>query len=121
MAGKVALLFYKHAHFVPPPPDYVEPCMADLKSFVHGEGNPSPALIKAALAHVQFETIHPFLDGNGRIGRLLIAILLHNDRLLSQPLLYLSLYFKQHRAEYYRLIDLVRLHGDWEARVDLFL
>ncbi len=110
-----------NAHFVPPPPNEVEPCMADLERFLHGEGNPYPALIKAALAHVQFETIHPFLDGNGRIGRLLIAFLLHHDRLLSQPLLYLSLYFKQHRAEYYRLLDQVRFEGDWEAWLDFFL
>ncbi|MFO3796605.1 MAG: Fic family protein [Anaerolineales bacterium] len=110
-----------NAHFVPPPPEEVQGCMADLERFLHGEDNPYPALLKAALAHVQFETIHPFLDGNGRIGRLLIAFVLHHDRLLSQPLLYLSLYFKQHRAEYYRLLDLVRTEGDWEAWVDFFL
>lgn len=110
-----------NAHFVPPPPDYLEDCMANLERFLHGEGNPYPALIKAALAHVQFETIHPFLDGNGRIGRLLIAFILHHDQLLSQPLLYLSLYFKQHRAEYYRLLDLVRAEGDWESWLDFFL
>lgn len=95
--------------------------MAALERFLHGEDNPYPTLIKAALAHVQFETIHPFLDGNGRIGRLLIAFVLHHDQLLSQPLLYLSLYFKQHRAEYYRLLDLVRTDGDWEAWLDFFL
>lgn len=95
--------------------------MADLERFLHNEGNPYPSLIKAALAHVQFETIHPFLDGNGRIGRLLIAFILHHDRVLSEPLLYLSLYFKQHRSEYYRLLDQVRLEGDWEAWVDFFL
>ncbi len=110
-----------NAHFIPPPPDEVEPCMADLERFLHGKGNPYPALVKAALAHVQFETIHPFPDGNGRIGRLLIAFLLHHDRLLSQPLLYLSLYFKQHRAEYYRMLDQVRFEGDWEAWLDFFL
>lgn len=110
-----------NAVFVPPPPEHVEGCMAALERFLHDEGNPYPALIKAALAHVQFETIHPFLDGNGRIGRLLIAFVLHHDRLLSQPLLYLSLYFKQHRAEYYRLLDLVRTDGDWEAWLDFFL
>lgn len=110
-----------NAAFVPPPPDHVQDCMAHLERFLHGEGNPYPALVKAALAHVQFETIHPFLDGNGRIGRLLIAFVLHHDRLLSQPLLYLSLYFKQHRAEYYRLLDLVRAEGDWEAWLDFFL
>jgi Fic family protein len=110
-----------NAHFVPPPPGYVQECMAELERFLDGENNPYPALIKAALAHVQFETIHPFLDGNGRLGRLLIAFILHHDGLLSQPLLYLSLYFKQHRSEYYRLLDVVRTEGDWEAWVDFFL
>ncbi|MEW6181027.1 MAG: Fic family protein [Chloroflexota bacterium] len=110
-----------NAHFVPPPPGYVQNCMAELERFLHGENNPYPALIKAALAHVQFETIHPFLDGNGRLGRLLIAFILHHDGLLSQPLLYLSLYFKQHRQEYYRLLDVVRLEGNWEAWLDFFL
>jgi len=110
-----------NALFVPPPPGHVEACMADLERFLHDEGNPYPTLIKAALAHVQFETIHPFLDGNGRIGRLLIAFIMHHDGVLSQPLLYLSLYFKQHRSDYYRLLDLVRIEGDWEAWVDFFL
>jgi len=110
-----------NAHFVPPPPGHVEACMAQLEGFLHDTGNPYPTLIKAALAHVQFETIHPFLDGNGRIGRLLIAFILHHDRLLSQPLLYLSLYFKQHRSEYYRLLDVVRSEGDWETWLDFFL
>jgi Fic family protein len=110
-----------NAHFVPPPPSYVQDCMAELERFLHGENNPYPTLVKAALAHVQFETIHPFLDGNGRIGRLLIAFILHHDGLLSQPLLYLSLYFKQHRQEYYRLLDIVRIEGDWEAWLDFFL
>ena len=95
--------------------------MAALERFLHDENNPYPALIKAALAHVQFETIHPFLDGNGRIGRLLIAFILHHDGVLARPLLYLSLYFKQHRAEYYRRLDLVRGEGDWESWVDFFL
>ena len=110
-----------NAHFVPPAPQYVEECMADLERFLHDAQLPLSALIKAALAHVQFETIHPFLDGNGRVGRLLIAFILHHERMLSQPLLYLSLYFKEHRAEYYRLLDLVRVEGDWEAWVDFFL
>ena len=95
--------------------------MAALERFIHDEGMPYPVLIKAALAHVQFETIHPFLDGNGRIGRLLIAFILHHGGVLSKPLLYLSLYFKQHRAEYYRLLDLARTAGDWEAWLDFFL
>lgn len=110
-----------NAHFVPPPPDAVEPCMAGLERFIHEGATPSSVLLKAALAHVQFETIHPFLDGNGRVGRLLISLLLHETGVLSQPLLYLSLYFKQQRAEYYRLLDLVRTDGDWEAWLDFFL
>ena len=110
-----------NATFVPPPPHLVSECMAALERFLHDEGNPYPAVLKAALAHVQFETIHPFLDGNGRIGRLLIAFILHHDGVLSRPLLYLSLYFKRHREEYYRLLDKVRTDGDWEAWVDFFL
>lgn len=110
-----------NAHFVPPPPQHVEDCMAALERFLHDERLPLSALIKAALAHPQFETIHPFLDGNGRVGRLLIAFILHHEGVLSQPLLYLSLYFKQHRAEYYRLLDLVRSEGEWETWVDFFL
>ncbi len=110
-----------NAHFVPPPPAQVEDCMAALERFIHDEHSPYPTLVKTALAHVQFETIHPFLDGNGRIGRLLIAFILHNGGVLSSPLLYLSLYFKQHRLEYYRLLDLVRTEGDWEVWLDFFL
>ncbi len=110
-----------NAFFVPPPPDQVQACMAALEQFIHDDQAPYPVLIKAALAHVQFETIHPFLDGNGRIGRLLIAFILHHGQILSKPLLYLSLYFKQHRSEYYRLLDIVRTTGDWEAWVDFFL
>jgi Fic family protein len=110
-----------NAVFVPPPPDAVENCMAALERFLHEENSPYPALVRAALAHVQFETIHPFLDGNGRIGRLLIAFILHHQGILKKPLLYLSLYFKQHRSEYYRLLDLVRTDGDWEAWLDFFL
>lgn len=109
-----------NAYFVPPPPSYVQECMADLERFIHAD-EPYPVLVKAALAHVQLETIHPFLDGNGRIGRLLIVFILHHGGALSKPLLYLSLYFKQHRTEYYRLLDLVRTAGDWEAWLDFFL
>jgi len=109
-----------NARFVPPPPQEVEPCMAALERFLHDPAAPG-TLVKAALAHVQFETIHPFLDGNGRVGRLLIALLLHHDGVLRQPLLYLSLYFKQNRAEYYRLLDSVRTTGDWESWLDFFL
>jgi Fic family protein len=110
-----------NALFVPPPPHLVPECMADLERFLHDENNPYPSVLKAALAHVQFETIHPFLDGNGRIGRLLIAFILHHDGILSRPLLYLSLYFKRHRDTYYRLLDRVRTEGDWEAWTDFFL
>jgi len=110
-----------NAHFVPPPPGAVEDCMAALERFLHDETLSYPTLVRAALAHVQFETIHPFLDGNGRIGRLLIAFILHHEGILQKPLLYLSLYFKQNRSEYYRLLDLVRIEGDWEAWLDFFL
>ncbi len=110
-----------NAHFVPPPPDEVPRCMADLERFLNGKSAPYPTLVNAALAHVQFETIHPFLDGNGRMGRLLIAFILHHNGVLKRPLLYLSLYFKQHRDEYYRLLDKVRTEGDWEAWLDFFL
>ena len=110
-----------NARFVPPPPHEVEPCMAALEHFLHDESSGLPVLLRAALAHVQFETIHPFLDCNGRLGRLLIALLLHHGGLLAQPLLYLSLYLKEHRPVYYDLLDRVRTAGDWEAWVDFFL
>ncbi|MBX9810207.1 MAG: Fic family protein [Burkholderiales bacterium] len=110
-----------NAQFVPPPPPEVEPCMAALERFIHAEDDGLPALVRAATVHVQFETIHPFLDGNGRVGRLLIVLMLFDAGVLRQPLLYLSLYFKQHRAEYYRLLDTVRQDGDWEAWLDFFL
>src|SRR2546427_153445 len=93
---------------------------SDLEKYIHREDD-LPPLVRTALVHVQFETIHPYLDGNGRIGRLLITLLLEQWKLLSQPLLYLSLYFKQHRAEYYRLLNVVRLEGAWEAWVAFFL
>ncbi len=109
------------AHFVPPPPEQVEECMASLEKFIHDDSSSYPTLVKAALAHVQFETIHPFLDGNGRVGRLLIAFVLHHGKILTNPLLYLSLFFKKNRTEYYRLLDQVRTEGDWEAWVDFFL
>ena len=110
-----------NAYFVPPSPEEVANCMAALERFIHAEDTPYAVLLKAAFAHVQFETIHPFLDGNGRIGRLLIAFILHHGEVLARPLLYLSLYFKQHRTEYYRLLDRVRLEGEWEAWIDFFL
>lgn len=109
-----------NARFVPPPAQEVEPCMAALERFLHDPAAPG-TLVKAALAHVQFEIIHPFLDGNGRVGRLLISLVLHHDGVLRQPLLYLSLFFKQRRAEYYRQLDAVRTTGDWEAWLDFFL
>ncbi len=110
-----------NARFVPPPPQEVEPCMGALEAFIHAGSDEMPVLVRAALAHVQFETIHPFLDGNGRLGRLLIALMLHEGGLLHQPLLYLSLHLKQHRPVYYDLLDRVRTSGDWEAWVDFFL
>ncbi len=110
-----------NAHFVPAPPSEVDASMAALEAFLHNDTDGMPLLVKAALAHVQFETIHPFLDGNGRLGRLLIALLLHKGGLLEEPLLYLSLYLKTHRSTYYELLDRVRSTGDWEAWVDFFL
>ena len=112
------------ASFVPPPPGEVEACMGQLEQFIHGGSHAEhslPMLVRAALAHVQFETIHPFLDGNGRLGRLLIVLMLIDAGVLDQPLLYLSLFFKQHRSRYYELLDRVRQEGDWEAWVDFFL
>ena len=95
--------------------------MARLEQFIHEEESGLPLLVRAGLVHVQFETIHPFLDGNGRLGRLLIALMLHAGGLLAEPLLYLSLYFKEHRRLYYDLLDQVRFKGDWEAWIDFFL
>lgn len=109
-----------NAQFVPPPPQYVADCISALEQFLHADDS-LPTLVRAGLAHLQFETIHPFLDGNGRVGRLLIALQLFDAGVLAQPLLYLSLFFKQHRAEYYRLLDVVRRDGDWEAWIDFFL
>jgi Fic family protein len=95
--------------------------MSDLERFLHSAPGPLPALLKAGIAHVQFETIHPFLDGNGRVGRLLITFLLCHENVLREPLLYLSLYLKQHRQRYYELLDSVREEGDWEAWLAFFL
>jgi len=110
-----------NARHVPPPPEKVLECMGALENFLHGQPVALPVLIRAALAHVQFETIHPFLDGNGRLGRLLIVFLLHAEGVLRQPLLYLSLYFRQHRDRYYELLQAVRLEGDWEEWIEFFL
>jgi Fic family protein len=109
-----------NAAFVPPPPEMVPALLGDLEAYLHGD-DPLPALVRIGLAHVQFETIHPYLDGNGRIGRLLVTMLLEHWKALSAPLLYLSLYFKRHRTEYYRLLGEVRTNGNWEAWTDFFL
>lgn len=108
-----------NARFVPPPPQRVPDAMSTLEKFLHDPKAPS-TLIKAAFWHVQFETIHPFLDGNGRVGRLMVTLLLCADGVLREPMLYLSLYFKQHRPRYYELLDSVRRDGDWEAWVAFF-
>lgn len=106
--------------FVPPPPDTVPDALADLERWIHSD-DPLPPLVRAGLAHVQFETVHPFLDGNGRIGRLLIALLVEHWGLLSSPLLYLSIAFKRHQQEYYRRLGAVRTDGDWEGWTAFFL
>lgn len=113
------------ALFVPPPPDRVPALLGDLERFIHGDGQALPPLVRIALVHAQFETIHPFLDGNGRIGRLLISALLEQWGLLPEPLMYLSSYLKQHQGEYYRRLSAVRSTeqggGDWEGWVTFFL
>lgn len=109
-----------NAAFVPPPHTEVGDCMAALERFMHAKNDSLTTLARAGLAHVQFETIHPFLDGNGRVGRLLITFLLCHAGLLREPLLYLSLYLKQNRSEYYDLLDRVRRTGDWEAWLAFF-
>ena len=110
-----------NAVFVPPPHTAVPNCMADLERFLHAVENGLPVLLRAGISHVQFETIHPFLDGNGRMGRLLITLLLCHAGMLREPLLYLSLYFKQHRSTYYDLLNHVRRSGDWETWLAFFL
>ncbi len=110
-----------NAAFVPPPPELVATCMGDFEAFLHDAHTDLPVLVKAGLAHVQFETIHPFLDGNGRVGRLLITLLLCHAGILREPLLYLSLYFKQNRSTYYTLLDAVRREGNWETWLSFFL
>lgn len=109
-----------NAVFVPPPADYVLDCLGDLEGFLNKQSE-TPVLIKAALAHVQFETIHPFLDGNGRVGRLLIPLLLCAEGALREPILYPSLYFKTHRQQYYGLLQSVRQEGAWEEWLGFFL
>ncbi len=110
-----------NAIYVPPPPHEVLPAMGALEKFVHGEPVQTATLIKTGLVHAQFESIHPFLDGNGRVGRLLIPLLLHTEGALAYPLLYLSLYFKQRRAEYYEALMNVRLRGAWEEWLAFYL
>ncbi|MGE4072838.1 MAG: Fic family protein [Lysobacterales bacterium] len=109
-----------NAAFVPPPAHEVPECLSQLERFLHDDPEPTPPLVKAALAHLQFETIHPFLDGNGRVGRLLITLQLCADGLLREPLLYVSLHFKTERRRYYELLNAVRDHGDWESWLAFF-
>lgn len=110
-----------NAKFVPPPPERLMETLRDLEKFLHDDNVKLPVLIKAALAHVQFETIHPFLDGNGRLGRLFITFILCAEGILKQPLLYLSLYFKANRQAYYDHLQLVRDTGEWEEWIEFFL
>ena len=109
-----------NAAYVPPPPNALADVLSAFERYIHGDDE-LPPVVRAGLLHVQFETIHPYLDGNGRIGRLLVTLLLEHWRLLTRPLLYLSLFFKRHRQEYYRRLDAVRVDGDWEAWLDFFL
>jgi Fic family protein len=115
------------ARYVPPPPNEVPAAMSDLERFLHGEPVAMPILVRAALAHAQFETIHPFLDGNGRLGRLMVTLLLCSDtadgesQVLSRPLLYLSLHLKRHRDTYYDRLQAIRTDGDWEGWLRFFL
>jgi Fic family protein len=110
-----------NAAFVPPPPERLMECLDSLERFLHDEKYKLPVLVEAGLIHVQFETIHPFLDGNGRLGRLLITLLLCSKGALREPLLYLSLYFKTNRDRYYELLQRVRTHGAWEEWLAFFL
>ncbi|HHH29201.1 MAG TPA: Fic family protein [Polyangiaceae bacterium] len=109
-----------NAAYVPPPPNVLLGALSAFERYIHAEDS-LPPVVRAGLLHVQFETIHPYLDGNGRIGRLLVTLLLEHWRLLTRPLLYLSLFFKRHRQEYYRRLNAVRVDGDWEAWLDFFL
>lgn len=109
-----------NAAFIPPPAEELSACMGKLELFLHDQPESTPSLLKAAMAHVQFETIHPFLDGNGRLGRLLITLLLCEQEVLREPMLYLSLYFKTHRQYYYELLNRVRVTGDWETWLEFF-
>jgi len=110
-----------NAAFVPPPHNAVPDCMAELERFLHTREDGLPLLLRVGLAHVQFETIHPFLDGNGRVGRLLVTLLLCHAGALREPLLYLSLFLNQHRERYYDLLNYVHRTGDWEEWLAFFL
>lgn len=110
-----------NALFVPPSPEYLNDLLGNLEQFLYEDQTQLPVLIKAGIAHVQFETIHPFLDGNGRLGRLLITLFLCEKEVIKEPILYLSLYLKQHRTHYYELLQEVRLHGKWEVWLEFFL
>jgi len=110
-----------NATYVPPPPHEVMPALDNLERYLHDEFGPTPVLLKAGIAHAQFETIHPFLDGNGRIGRLLINLMLVADGALTHPYFYISLYFKKNRSDYYDALQRVRTHGDWEGWLSFFL
>ena len=109
-----------NAVFVPPSPNLLDGLLSDFERYIHADDG-LPPLVRAGLLHLQFETIHPYLDGNGRIGRLLVTLLLEEWNLLSQPLLYLSLFFKRNREDYYRLLNAVRIEGDWEGWIRFFL
>jgi len=109
-----------NAAFVPPPPNLLDGLLSDFERYIHADDG-LPPLVRAGLLHLQFETIHPYLDGNGRIGRLLVTLLLEEWKLLSKPLLYLSLFFKRNRDDYYRLLNVVRVDGDWESWIRFFL
>jgi Fic family protein len=109
-----------NAAYVPPPPHHLGEVLSAFETYIHAEDD-LPPLVRVGLLHVQLETIHPYLDGNGRIGRLLVTLLLEHWKLLTRPLLYLSLYFKRHRDAYYRRLNAVRVDGDWEGWLDYFL
>ena len=109
-----------NAAYVPPPPHALGEALGAFEKYLHADDS-LPPLLRAGLLHVQFETIHPYLDGNGRIGRLLVTLLLEHGKLLTKPLLYLSLFFKRHREDYYRRLNAVRIEGDWEGWLDFFL
>jgi len=109
-----------NAAFVPPPPHALGELLSAFEKYIHADDD-LPPLVRAGLLHVQFETIHPYLDGNGRIGRLLVTLLLEHWKLLTKPLLYLSLFFKRHRSDYYDRLGAVRTSGDWEGWTDFFL